>query len=235
MNKIIELSENKDKIVNMDLYTYIGIKHNCRENFVVCHVTEDEYEMLSNCITMGVQLPERIPGLVSYGYNRNRYMMLSNIAEGVIELSNYDDPKGETRYFIENGELKCDENTRSFIHSRGKSVGFGGLRIYTTETFQNVIEHYCPKELAVNEDIVNEDIKFKLGVCATRKHVLEERKKVLEQMALIKEYYSIVTELQMVEAYHRQLAEIYYREKGFRIPSVEESIDKEHSEKIYQI
>lgn len=159
MNKIIVMDEDFDKEININLYTFIEQLYKADIPFVVCHVTEKEYSKMWQQVSKTRILNERLSGSDDYGYNRNRYLIGNNIKEKILEIADYNDLHKKGSYFIKDNEIVFDENAWQFTNNPlglGYSgISFLGKRIYTTETFDDVINHYqLIKELTSSLDSI---------------------------------------------------------------------------------
>ena len=148
---VIMMTEEKDSIVNMDLYSLIETFSRSFYPFVVCHVTDDEYKLMQNEIMHGSYLPERYSKETDYGYNKNRYLLGYNCVEKVIEIADYNhscDKESKGRYYIANGILNYDESRYPFT-SGYQHVFMQSCRIYTTKTFEDIIDYYKKNKIAI--------------------------------------------------------------------------------------
>lgn len=144
MNKIIVMKEFEDREINISLYDYINSLSEDHIPFVVCHVTDKEYASMWQQVYNSHFLDERLSGISTYNYNFSRYLMGYDGNENVVEIANYDSLKKPGSYYLKDDELIYDENKPQFTYNQFNygNVSLLGIRIYTKETFDDVINHY---------------------------------------------------------------------------------------------
>lgn len=143
MNKLILVGDQEDKLLNIDLYEYIKLLYKYGNKFIVCHVTEEEYKVMLEQIKNGC-LNERLPRTTkdTIGYNKFRYMMAYNKKENNITVANYNDFDSIGTYTIDENGIKYNEERLQFPKDYSISRSIGGIKIYTTVSYEEVIKHY---------------------------------------------------------------------------------------------
>lgn len=148
MKRIIVMYEDYDKEVNMSLYDYVEYTYRHAIPIVVCHVTEEEYTTMQKQLKSGY-LNERLARITSddeMGYNKFRYMMAYDSDNKELLISDYNEPKGYGSYRVNSEGIQYDEigykitNHPVICRTRVKQ------RIYTTETYEDVIKYYKSKQ-----------------------------------------------------------------------------------------
>lgn len=142
MDSIIVKFDSKDKIINMSLYEFMDIEVGNDVPFSVCNVSEEDYKEIDRQVRLGY-LQERIPrlDLTRKPYNSNRYVAGYNRELKEIILSN---PGGvdKGRYSIKDGILRYNEEELALSSDEMASVFGKEIKIYTTESFDDIIKHY---------------------------------------------------------------------------------------------
>ncbi len=144
MSKIIVMLENEDRELNMSLYDFIDEQYRKANSIMVCHVTEEEYSNMEKQIKSGC-LNERLPRITvqDMGYNRFRYVVTYNRLENNLLVSDYDNPNKIGSYLIDSEGLHYDEKGYQITnHPMARGFAFCSLRIYTTESYRDIIAHY---------------------------------------------------------------------------------------------
>lgn len=156
MNKIIVMFEEEDKELKMSLYDFVDEQYGHSNPIMVCHVTEEEYKIMLKQIKQEGQLRERSARIMEEGYDRYRYLLAYNPARDNISIANYEDFDQKGNYTLDSEGLHYSENGIQF--PRDFAFRYGrGIRIYTTETYKDVIEYYSskPKQISLS----SKDIK----------------------------------------------------------------------------
>lgn len=157
MDKIIEMLGDRDKVLNMSLYEYIESQYKNGNKFIACHVTEEEYKCMLQQIKNGC-LNERNSRISrdSMEYDKFRYMLAYNPISNNILLANYNDFNAIGTYTIDNDGIHFDEEGLQFPKDYSISRVIGGTKIYTTTSYEEVIEHYSN---IMDNNIPNESIE----------------------------------------------------------------------------
>lgn len=141
-NNIIVMFEDVDKQLNMSLYDFVDTQYRYAENIVVCNVTEEEYEAMLKQIKSGF-LNERLPRATAedLGYYKYRYLMTYDFIENALSVANYEDFDQKGKYTIDSEGLHYDKDGIQFPKDR-RLCRYCKIKVYTTETYESVIEHY---------------------------------------------------------------------------------------------
>lgn len=139
----------RDSILDMDLYSSIEM---CMENgipFSVANLNEQEFELLEHEIKVHGNLNRLLVGPRYGSYSSCRYMITRSSDHSKILFNDYDNPekKGTYSFDFETKILDFNQNGIPFTegYNRLGLVKYGytnGLKIYTTETYNDVIEYY---------------------------------------------------------------------------------------------
>lgn len=144
MDKIIVMYEEYDRAVDVSLYEYVDVMSKYNQGFIICHVTKDEYKIMNEQLRNGSLLNERLPRVTSadYGYNKFRYMIAYDLYHDQVLFNNYDDENQKGSYILKRDKLSFDKQMIPFPKNRAILNYITGRRIYTTESFEDVIAHY---------------------------------------------------------------------------------------------
>lgn len=149
MNKIIVMFEKEDKELNMSLYDFIKEQYRHANPILVCHVTKEEYKIMLDQIKHG-GLNERLPRITqeTLGYNKFRYLLAYDKTCNNICIANYENFEQKGNYVVDNYGLHYNKNGIQFPNDPlvSRVVGYG-VKVYTTETYEDVISQYksCQK------------------------------------------------------------------------------------------
>lgn len=145
MSKIIVMFENEDRELNMCLYDFVDAQYRVSNPIMVCHVTEEEYINMRKQVKSGC-LNERLPRITDenhIGYNKFRYVITYDRIENNLLISDYDNPKNIGSYVIDSDGIHYNENGYQITnHPDARRFAFCGLKVYTTESYNDIIEHY---------------------------------------------------------------------------------------------
>lgn len=162
MNKIIIMLENEDKQLNMSLYDFVDEQYRNANPIMVCHVTEKEYKIMLEQIKHG-GLNERLPRITkdTLGYNKFRYLLAYDRVCNNICIANYEDFEQKGNYVVDSEGLHYDKNGLQFPNDPRVSRVVGrGVKVYTTETYEDVISHYkSSNECLTQISLSNDEIK----------------------------------------------------------------------------
>ena len=142
-NKIIVMQPEKDVIVKKTIYDYLPL---CEDKiYVVNHVSEEEFSTMERQIyTMG-RLRERDPNF-DFSYHLQRYLLFHHPKNAFTYVYDYDHPKKNGSYYIEDGKLFFSEMLIPFPNNGLFYNTKKDLKIYTTDTFQEILNVYKPEE-----------------------------------------------------------------------------------------
>ena len=149
-NKIIVMYEDIDKQLNMSVYNCIGIQHWNSDSLLICHVTDEEYQIMLDQIKYEGSLYERMLRIVKpdIGYDKFRYMAAYSPRDCRLYLANYEDSKQKGSYFVDENGITFDKDLPPFPENRNILAGISMIpKIYTTETYQNMLDYYKEKTL----------------------------------------------------------------------------------------
>lgn len=159
MNRIIVMFKDEDKEVNMSLYDFIDEQYRYANPFMVCHVTEEEYQIMLNQIKHGC-LRERLSRITDYGYDKFRYLLAYDSLNNNISVADYDNLEKRGNYVIDSEGIHFNERGYQFPKDFGVNRFFSReLKIYTTESYEQVIEHYEKTKGQVKITLSADEIK----------------------------------------------------------------------------
>ena len=144
MKRIIVMYEDYDKEVNMSLYDYVEQTYRSAIPIRVCHVTEEEYTTMQKQIKSGY-LNERLPRIRNndeIGYNKFRYLMAYDIENRELLISDYDKPEGYGSYRVNSEGIQYYEMEFKITNHPIINRSRVEQKIYTTETYEDVIAYY---------------------------------------------------------------------------------------------
>lgn len=144
MNNIIVMYEDIDKELNISLYDFIDELYNKRERaFLVSHIEIEEYEEMRKQLKNGF-LYERLASTTKdeLKYNKFRYLMASNKNQNNISIADYNEPDKKGNYTIDKNGISYNEDKLQFSKDPIVSRQVREIRVYTTETYDDVIAHY---------------------------------------------------------------------------------------------
>lgn len=145
MGKIIVMFKNEDRELNMSLYDFIDEQYRKTNPIMVCHVTEEEYSNMKKQLKSG-RLNERLPRIIDErdrGYSKFRYVITYDSIEENLLISDYDNPEKIGSYAIDMCGIHYNENGYQVTnHPDARRFIFCALKVYTTETYQDIVSHY---------------------------------------------------------------------------------------------
>ncbi len=148
MKRIIVMYENVDREVNMSLYDYIEQQYRYAIPIIVCHVTQKEYSEMQKQLKVGC-LNERLPRIRNneeIGYDKFRYLIVYDSDNKELLISDYNNPKGFGSYRVNNeGIFYNNIGYKITNHPTLNRVRYK-QKIYTTETYKDVISYYRLKQ-----------------------------------------------------------------------------------------
>lgn len=138
---IIIMGQAKDKILSMTLYDFIDLYRSIP--FYVCNVTEEEYENMKIQINNNGVLNERNARNTNCGYNKFNYLLANDTKNNTLFLSNYNASEKIGSYFInQKNELNYDNQMYQFSKLPIQGNYIQGIKVYTTESYEDVINEY---------------------------------------------------------------------------------------------
>ena len=145
MNRIIVMFQEDDVELNMSFFDYVEEQYRHAKPIIAAHVTEAEYKIMAEQIKMKGCLRERLPRVTrqDLGYEEYRYLLVYNFAGNNICIANYNDFKQRGSYTLDDEGLHYHKEGLQFPYD--PSVKFTvswGIKIYTTQTYEDVIRHY---------------------------------------------------------------------------------------------
>ena len=155
IQSIIALFKERDRILPMSIYDFIAFYKG--KAFYACTVSEEDYEKMIEQINKDGLLDERIPRTAIKGsYERKRYLLASDVENKIIRIANCDSDTVVGSYYInEDGVLCYSGEMHSFINDPVFSRKVHGVKVYTTETYEDIIANYKVKREIVDEDKAN--------------------------------------------------------------------------------
>lgn len=139
----IVMFKDEDKILEEDLFEFIEEQYRFKSRFVMCYVTENEYKKMVNQVNNG-ELKERNKSLRAweYGYERYRYLAAYYPYDDEILVANYNDSSRSGSYVLDRNGFSFHEYKTQFPNDGSISSKVGGIKIYTTTTYDEFIGHY---------------------------------------------------------------------------------------------
>lgn len=139
----------RDNILDVNLYSYIQSCIEVGIPFSVCNLNKEEFKFLENEIIRYGNLDRlmSIPNCKDY-YDSCRFMITRGSDDSKFLFADYDNPKkgGAYEFDYETETLNYFENgfqfTSHYIPIIVKNGYTNGFKIYTTETYEDVIKHY---------------------------------------------------------------------------------------------
>lgn len=124
MEKVIVMFQMEDRVLNQDLYSFL--KQYEGYKVIICNVNDEEFKNMENQVKNGFKrLYERIPKIQVRGYDNTRV------------LGYYDMDIKKIR-FINFKTEKVDLEEEVFKNA---------IKVYTTESYDDIIEYYNSKNL----------------------------------------------------------------------------------------
>ena len=158
MNKVIVMEE--DKLLNINIFEFIETQYKYQKNFVVCHVTDKEFKIMVSQIKNDGCLKEKYSRIdnLNLGYDKYRYMISYNPKNNVIHLADYNNLYKVGAYTIDENGILFNSDMEQFPNtSTLASMISKATKIYTTVTYEEVIEHY--KNLKRKKEITSTSIE----------------------------------------------------------------------------
>ena len=142
-DNLIILDENSENEVNISLYDFIDENYKNKQSFIVSNVDENEYkEMVKQLATGELHKRESLYNNDNLGYNNHRYLLAYNVNDNNILISNYENFNEIGLYIIDEKGIYFDKEEIQFQKSINKLNNLGVIKVYTTETYFDVINHY---------------------------------------------------------------------------------------------
>lgn len=157
MDKIIVMEQ--DKILNMNIFEFIENQYKYQNNFIVCHVTKDEYKIMVKQIKNDGCLKEKYSRIdnLNLGYDKFRYMIAYNPKTNVIHLADYNNPDKIGTYIIDENGISYNEKMKQFYKEHYLAEIMKGPKVYTTTTYEEIVNHYIT--LKRKKDIPNTSLE----------------------------------------------------------------------------
>lgn len=142
MKTIIIMLKDRDIVLNTSLYDFVNELDWKASPIMVCNVTKEEYEEMKKQIRTGGVLQERYTYDTSY--NRCRYLLTYDKTQDNLLVSDYDNPNKKGSYRIDkNKKIKYDsEGYQIQNHPIRSNFIPISIKVYTTETYYNIIRKY---------------------------------------------------------------------------------------------
>lgn len=143
MDKIIIMNGKRDIILDSNIYEYIDSQYKYKIKFTLCHVTEEEFEIMKKQIKMW-GLKERLSKIdnMNLGYDKLRYLIDYNPVLDILNIADYDNPDKIGAYKIDETGISYDEKMKQFPMYTSSEKLNEGFKVYTTATYEEIIEHY---------------------------------------------------------------------------------------------
>lgn len=134
----------KDKDVIMPNDIYYLIRRYSDLKFYACNVSKEEYESMKEQIKSNGVLDERTSQSRAM---LPRYLLVNDCEEEITRFSNYDSQNEKGCFYLCGGGYPCmmyDENMLLLQYDASFKENLPELKIYTTETYDDVIRSYAP-------------------------------------------------------------------------------------------
>ena len=158
-NKIIVMYENTDKELNMSLYDFVQEYYRNANHIMVCHVTEEEYKIMIEQIKKGCLDERKQSAKDDIRYVHYRYLMVYDPYDNCISIANYNDYEQKGNYYVDNSGIHYNENGIQFPKNFHYQPISRGVKVYTTETYEEVINHYMENSYNKQISLSKEQIK----------------------------------------------------------------------------
>ena len=143
MNSIIVMFNFGDKELNMPLYDFLDAQYRFETSILVCHVTPVEYKIMQTQIKSSDHhcLQERLPRVTSkMEYDMFRYVVVYDQKYNHLLVSDYDNVQTKGSYIIDENGIHYDKD--AYPITKLPYTISRGLKIYTTESYNDIVEHY---------------------------------------------------------------------------------------------
>lgn len=159
---IIVMFEDKDIVCNMSLYNFIVLY--CSDYFYVCNVSQADYDLMKNQIKNNGRLDERCSKeSMKLKYDRFRYLLANDPKENIVRIANCDSKKEIGCFYLSNDNMYYDEKMYQFYKDPIFQKNIHGIKVYTTETYEDIIKSYIPRYISNSEiEIDNIVVRKKL-------------------------------------------------------------------------
>lgn len=139
----IVMFKDEDKIIEEDIFEFVEEQYRFKSRFVMCHVTEEEYKRMVSQVNNN-QLKERNKNLraYEYGYERYRYLAAYYPYDDQVLIANYNDLERNGSYVLDRNGFSFHEFKQQFPNDNSISPKLGGIKIYTTTTYDEFVSHY---------------------------------------------------------------------------------------------
>ncbi len=124
-------------IFPLTIYEFIDLYKDLA--FYVCNVSEDDYiKICSQMDLNGMALKNH-----KCNFDEFRYLMANDIKNEIIRIADCDKENINGSYYInKEGTLCYDDRMLKFYKDPKFAKEFAGVKIYTTETYQDIINFY---------------------------------------------------------------------------------------------
>ncbi len=138
-SEIIIMHQNQDKILRESLYTYL---HNLQDSsYLVNHVSEEEFSIMKEQINQKGYLSERNRPF-DFSYHREYYLLFKYQKSKKTYVNDYNSFKTTGTYLLEENHLTYYEALIPFPNQGIFYTIEPDFKIYTTESFQDILNHY---------------------------------------------------------------------------------------------
>lgn len=175
MEKLIVVYESQNKTIDMPLYDFVKIQYENGSPFIVCNVTKEEFSSMEKQVEKG-KLYELEPRLGNGdSYDRFRYLMSYGKDSDTITITDYEEKDYVGSYLLTDRTLKYVENKGDIPSNYKFYKNMGGIKIYTTKTYRDVINHYIRSTKNL-EGIKTDDLRRSIREIDKCVHDLKEEK-----------------------------------------------------------
>lgn len=145
---IIVIDDDKDIVVDLSIYDYINLFH---EPFYVCNVSIEDYDLMKKQIKNSM-LDERSPRNTKVEYDMFRYLLASDSKNKIIRIADCDSENDKGCFYLKDDSMYYDKEMYQFHKDPAFSRQQRGKKIYTTETYEDIIKSYIPKYVSKDDD-----------------------------------------------------------------------------------
>lgn len=135
---VIVLLNNKDKIINISLYSFIDLYD--YDSFVVYTVSPEHYNLMKKEIIETGMLQDK-----SHPLSKPKYLLFNDINENIVKIANPFCNNTKGGFYLSNNHMHYNENMENFYEEPNFESNLKKcIRVYTTETYEDIIKSYIP-------------------------------------------------------------------------------------------
>lgn len=146
-NEIIVMLPEKDLILKKSIFDYLPF---CEDKiYVVNYIAEEELLLMKEQINCEGRLREREPNF-DFSYPLHHYLLFHHPKNTFTHVYDEEHPKKNGSYYIKDGKLFYDEMLIPFPNNGLFYNTKKNFKIYTTSTFQDILNYYFQEEVKVS-------------------------------------------------------------------------------------